>query len=246
MVPMNPILMALLASVLISLISLLGLLFIKIRKNKLKGELLTLVGIATGALLGDAFLHLIPESTAIIDSEKAGLMIILGILIFFSLEKILKWRHCHDVDCDEKNELPWISILADSIHNLIDGLIIGSSFLISIPIGISTSLAVLVHEIPQEIGDFAVLIHSGFSIKKAAWLNLASAFLSVFGVLIIWMVKDIVKIQGELMAITAGGFIYLASSDLIPELHRHENKIKQSIWQMISVLTGLGIMYFLL
>ncbi len=246
MVPMNPILLALLASGLISLVSLLGILFIKIKKNRLKGELLTLVGIATGALLGDAFLHLIPESMAIINSEKTGLMIITGMLIFFSLEKILKWRHCHDIDCDQNKELVWISLLADSIHNLIDGLIIGSSFMISIPIGISTSLAVFMHEIPQEIGDFAILIHGGFSAKKAALMNLGSAFLSVLGVLVIWLISDIGKIQGELMAITAGGFIYLAASDLIPELHRHENKIKQSLWQMISVLIGLGIMYFLL
>lgn len=243
---MNPILLALFASGLISLVSLLGILFIKIKKNRLKGELLTLVGIATGALLGDAFLHLIPESMAIINSEKTGLMIITGMLIFFSLEKILKWRHCHDIDCDQNKELVWISLLADSIHNLIDGLIIGSSFMISIPIGISTSLAVFMHEIPQEIGDFAILIHGGFSAKKAALMNLGSAFLSVLGVLVIWLISDIGKIQGELMAITAGGFIYLAASDLIPELHRHENKIKQSLWQMISVLIGLGIMYFLL
>lgn len=246
MVPMNPILLALLASGLISLVSLLGILFIKIKKNRLKGELLTLVGVATGALLGDAFLHLIPESMAIINSEKTGLMIITGMLIFFSLEKILKWRHCHDIDCDQNKELVWISLLADSIHNLIDGLIIGNSFMISIPIGISTSLAVFMHEIPQEIGDFAILIHGGFSAKKAALMNLGSAFLSVLGVLVIWLISDIGKIQGELMAITAGGFIYLAASDLIPELHRHENKIKQSLWQMISVLIGLGIMYFLL
>jgi len=246
MVPMNPILLALLASGLISLVSLLGILFIKIKKNRLKGELLTLVGVATGALLGDAFLHLIPESMAIINSEKTGLMIITGMLIFFSLEKILKWRHCHDIDCDQNKELVWISLLADSIHNLIDGLIIGNSFMISIPIGISTSLAVFMHEIPQEIGDFAILIHGGFSAKKAALMNLGSAFLSVLGVLVIWLISDISKIQGELMAITAGGFIYLAASDLIPELHRHENKIKQSLWQMISVLIGLGIMYFLL
>jgi len=245
-VPMNPILLALLASGLISLVSLLGILFIKIKKNRLKGELLTLVGVATGALLGDAFLHLIPESMAIINSEKTGLMIITGMLIFFSLEKILKWRHCHDIDCDQNKELVWISLLADSIHNLIDGLIIGNSFMISIPIGISTSLAVFMHEIPQEIGDFAILIHGGFSAKKAALMNLGSAFLSVLGVLVIWLISDISKIQGELMAITAGGFIYLAASDLIPELHRHENKIKQSLWQMISVLIGLGIMYFLL
>ncbi len=238
--------MALTASVLISLVSLLGLLFIKIRKNKLKEELLTLVGIATGALLGDAFLHLIPESTAIISSKKTGLMIIIGMLIFFSLEKILKWKHCHEIDCKSEHQLAGISIVADSIHNLIDGLIIGSSFIISIPIGISTSLAVLMHEIPQEIGDFAVLIHSGFSVKKASLFNLVSALLSVVGVLIIWIVKDISNIQGELMAITAGGFIYLAASDLIPELHRHESKIKDSLWQMFSVLIGLGIMYFLL
>ena len=118
--------------------------------------------------------------------------------------------------------------------------------MISVPIGVSTSLAVLMHEIPQEIGDFAILIHGGFSVKKAGLFNLASALLSVVGVLIIWIVKDISSIRGELMAITAGGFIYLAASDLIPELHRHENKIKQSLWQMISVLIGLGIMYFLL
>jgi len=243
---MNPILMAIIASILISLVSLLGLLFIKIRKNRLKGEILTLVGVATGALLGDAFLHLIPESMAIINAQKTGLMVITGILIFFTLEKILKWRHCHDIDCDQKNQLATISILADSIHNLIDGLIIGSSFMISVPVGISTSLAVFMHEIPQEIGDFAILIHGGYSVKKACLLNLSSALLSVVGVLIIWLVKDIAKIQGELMAITAGGFIYLAASDLIPELHRHESKIKESLWQMLSVVTGLGIMYFLL
>jgi zinc and cadmium transporter len=138
-----------------------------------------------------------------------------------------------------------MSLAADSIHNLIDGLIIGSSFMISTPLGISTSLAVLLHEIPQEIGDLAILVHSGYTPKKAALMNLSSALFSLMGVLTVWIVGSGVNLHEELIAVTAGGFIYLAASDLIPELHRHQSKIKDSIWQLIMVSLGIGIMYFL-
>ncbi|MFA5025148.1 MAG: ZIP family metal transporter [Candidatus Shapirobacteria bacterium] len=242
---MNPILIAAGVSLLMSLLSLTGLFFFKVRKNILKRELLTLVGLATGALLGDAFLHLIPESMKIIESEKTGLMIIIGIMIFFVLEKILKWRHCHNVECDQKSHLGEMSIAADSIHNLIDGLIITGSFGVSVPTGIATSLAVMLHEIPQEIGDLAILIHSGLSLKKASLMNLSSALFSLIGVAMVWIIGNKVNINGELMGLTAGGFIYLAASDLIPELHRHQSQIRETIWQLITVIFGIGIMYFL-
>ena len=204
-----------------------------------------MVGLATGTLLGDAFLHLIPEATQINGADKVGLWVIGGIIIFFILEKILRWRHCHNIECHQENQLVWISLTTDSIHNLIDGLIIGSSFMISIPLGISTSIAVLLHEIPQEIGDLAILVHGGFSLKKAALVNLLSAFFSLFGILLAWIMGSKINLQGELAAITAGGFIYLAASDLIPELHRHESKIVESIGQLMAVFVGIGIMYFL-
>lgn len=237
--------MAVTVSLLMSLVSLVGIIFFKVKKKLLKEELLALVGVATGALLGDAFLHLVPEALEISGAKETGLGIIIGIMVFFILEKLLKWRHCHEIDCHQKNSLAGMSLMADSIHNLIDGLIIGSSFLISIPLGISTSLAVLLHEIPQEIGDLAILVHSGYPLRKAALMNLSSAFFSLLGVLIVWILGSNVNIHEKLIAITAGGFIYLAASDLIPELHRHQSKVWESVWQLISVTFGIGIMYFL-
>lgn len=240
---MNPVVAALIFSSLISLVSLVGILFFKIKKFRAE-ELLILVGVATGALLGDAFLHLIPEAAEGKSLEEIGTGVIVGILIFFILEKILRWRHCHEIECQDKRSVAGISLMADGVHNFIDGLIIGGSFLTSWKLGIATSMAVLMHEIPQEIGDLAVLVHSGMPLKKAALMNLLSALLSIMGVIIVAIGGQEI-FGGQLVAITAGGFIYLAASDLIPELHRHESKIKTSLGQLISVLVGVGIMYFL-
>lgn len=243
---MNSISMAILASILMSMISLVGVIFFKVRKKVLKEELLAMVGLATGALLGDAFLHLIPEAVEMVNPNEVGMWAIGGIMIFFILEKFLKWRHCHDVDCHEESQLALMSLAADSIHNLIDGLIIGSSFMVSIPLGIGTSLAVLMHEIPQEIGDLAILVHSGLTLKKATMMNFSSAFFSLLGVILVWIVGSKVNIYGQLMGLTAGGFVYLAASDLIPELHRHQSKNRDSFWQLITVTLGIAIMYFLI
>jgi zinc and cadmium transporter len=241
---MNSLLLAILASIVISLISMIGVVLFKVRKKLLKEELISLVGLATGALLGDAVLHLIPEAFDSGKEASLGLWIIGGMLIFFCLEKFLKWRHCHNIDCHQEKQLAWMSLATDSIHNFIDGLIIGGSFLSSIPLGISTSLAIVLHEIPQEIGDLAILIHGGFSIKKASLMNLMTAFFNLAGVLVIWTIgRDFDR--SYLLALTAGGFIYLAASDLIPELHRHESRLKQSLWQLITVILGVVIMYLL-
>lgn len=242
---MNPIVMAIIVSIAISLLSLLGVVFLKISRKTLRGNLLTLVGLATGALLGDAFLHLIPESINTSNPENSGLGVIVGIIIFFVLEKILKWRHCHEIECQNEKNLAGISLIADSIHNLIDGLIIGGSFLVNPSLGMTNSIAILMHEIPQEIGDLAIMVHSGMSLKRAAGLNLISALFSLIGVIAAAVIGRGVLISGSLMSITAGGFIYLAASDLIPELHRHQSKIGESLWQLLSVSLGIGIMYFL-
>jgi zinc and cadmium transporter len=242
---MNSLLLAILASITISFISLSGILLFKVRKKLLKEELISLVALATGALLGDAMLHLIPEA---FDSGKGaylGMWIIGGMLTFFCLEKVLKWRHCHDIDCHQEKQLAWMSLATDSVHNFIDGLIIGGSFLSSTALGISTTLAIVLHEIPQEVGDLAILVHGGFSLKKAGLMNLMTAFFNLAGVLVIWILGKNFD-QSNLLALTAGGFIYLAASDLIPELHRHESQLKQSLWQLIMVILGVVIMSLLL
>ncbi len=242
---MNSIVIAFAASLIISLFSLLGLLFFKFKKRIGNEEILILVGIAVGALLGDAFLHLIPEAWNNM-GEKTGLWVIVGMVLFFILEKIIKWHHCHEPECNQKENIAGVSVFADSLHNLIDGLIIGVSFLTNTTLGISTSIAILMHEIPQEIGDFAILIHSGWPMKKAALVNLLSALMSSVGVLLAVIFKEKLVFMNELLLIAAGGFIYLAGSDLIPELHRHENS-SNKIWsQLISLSIGVGIMYFLL
>jgi len=240
---MNSLLMAILASIAISLISLLGIVIFKLKKISIKGKIISLVGLATGVLLGDAFLHLIPEAFES-GGNRIGIWIIGGMLVFFCLEKFLKWRHCHEVDCHEEEQIAWMSLSADSVHNFLDGLMIGGSFMSSPALGISTSLAIILHEIPQEIGDMAILIHGGFSVKKAALTNLLTAFFNLAGVLVIFLIGKGIR-ESSLLALTAGGFIYLAASDLIPELHRHESRAKQSLWQLITVSLGIGMMYFL-
>jgi len=242
---MNLLLMSILSSLLISMVSLIGVLGFKIKKSLLKEELLTLVGLATGALLGDAFLHLLPESFEINGQKISGVLTIGGMLIFFALEKFLKWRHCHETDCHPEKKLAGMSLIADGVHNFIDGLIIGGSFMSSQALGIATSLAVLMHEIPQEMGDLAILVHSGYSLKKAAWLNFLSGGLSILGVITIWLLGKNSGLQNYLIPITAGGFIYLAASDLIPELHRHESKFKESLWQLVTVAIGVGVLFLI-
>lgn len=242
---MNLMIASVIASLLISLVSLVGILGFKLKKKLLREELMTLVGLAAGALLGDAFLHLLPESIEINGARTSGLMVIGGMLIFFALEKFLKWRHCHETECRPEKKIATMSLVADGIHNLIDGLLIGASFMNSIELGITTSMAVLLHEIPQEIGDLAILLHSGLPLKKAALLNLLSGSLSLLGVIIVWTLGSQGRWQSFLIPITAGGFIYLAASDLIPEMHRHENKIKESLWQLITVGLGVGLLFLI-
>ena len=171
-----------LASVfLVSAVSLIGVVTIFFGEKKINNVLRLFVSFSVGALLGDAFIHLIPE--AFEDGDMlVSVSILGGIITFFILERFIHWRHCHEVGCEEHGHaLPYMILMGDGLHNFIDGVIIGASYLVSIPVGIATTLAVIFHEIPQEIGDFGTLLYSGYSKTKALLLNFASGLIAVVG-----------------------------------------------------------------
>ncbi|MDD5773269.1 MAG: ZIP family metal transporter [bacterium] len=232
----------------VSLISLIGIFFISLNEERLKFILLFMVSFSVGGLFGDAFIHLVPEA---FKNSGNGLLvsifIILGILVFFALEKFFAWRHCH-LPTSEKHPHPiaLMNLFGDGLHNLIDGMVIGASYLVSPSIGFTTTLAVIFHEIPQEIGDYSILIYGGFSKKRALLMNFLSALTAIVGAIISLLIgPKIESYSAFLIPLTAGGFIYLAGSDLIPELHK-ETKLKRSIWQFVGIVSGVGIMVLLL
>jgi len=225
----------------VSLISLVGVFSLSLREDILKKYINFFISLAIGALLGDAFIHIIPEiMESGVNTSLVSVLIISGIILFFIIEKFIHWHH-HGEDKEEDHIHPVgkLVLFTDGFHNLIDGAIIGASFLVSIPLGIATTLAVILHEIPQEIGDFAVLIHSGYSKNKALWFNFLSASASFLGLIIVFIFGNIIEGASIwFMPIAAGGFIYIAVADLIPELHKTRN-IKHSVIQIIIITLGV-------
>lgn len=230
----------------VSLVSLAGLITLSIRAEKLKQVLIYLVSFSAGALFGDAFLHLLPEMIESGFTISSSLSILAGILIFFILEKVVCWQHCHlPITKTHVHNFAYMNLLGDALHNFIDGLIIAASYLISIPTGIATTLAVIFHEIPQEIGDFGVLLHGGFSKIKALALNFITALSAVIGVIAGLLFSSMQGTTSFIVGTAIGGFIYIAGSDLIPELHKHSG-LRKSIIQIISFILGIVIMIALL
>lgn len=228
----------------VSLVSLIGVFSLSFKEEILKKYISLFVSLAVGALLGDAFIHLIPEAFENSSNPlSVSLLIILGILAFFIIEKFLHWHH-HEDDTEKNHIHPAgkLILFTDGFHNLIDGIIIGVSFLISIPIGIATTLAVILHEIPQEIGDFAVLVHSGYDKKRALYLNFLSALMAFVGVFLALIFGSVAETFSLLiLPIGAGGFIYIALADLIPELQKTKNS-KHSFFQILTVSLGVLVM----
>ena len=239
---------ALLSVAIVSLISLIGVFFLGIKQEKLRKILIYLVSLSAGTLLGDAFIHLIPESFQGLENKVfPSVFILSGIILFFVLEKMIHWRHCHELASENHpHPFSYMILAGDSLHNFIDGMIIAASFLISVPVGIATTIAVIFHEIPQEIGDFGSLIYGGFSKAKALAFNFLSASAAILGVLAVFLINiDSVAVSNFLVPFAAGGFIYIASSDLIPELHKSTGN-SRSIVQLALFLAGIGIMLILL
>ena len=234
---------------LISLISLIGIVALSIKVDRLKKFLIYLVAFSAGALFGDAFLHLLPEMIEEgLFSLTSSFLILGGILLFFFVEKVIHWHHCHHVgdNCEHVHSFAIMNLVGDGVHNFIDGIIIAASYLVSLPVGIATTIAVALHEIPQEIGDFGILIHGGFSKARALFWNLASALLAVLGAVITLLVDRIVEnVEIYLVPLAIGGFIYIAGSDLIPELHKEEDTGK-SLLQLIALALGILAMAALL
>ncbi len=195
-------------------------------------------------MFGDAFIHLLPESFEELGANlSASLYVILGILVFFVVEKFLRWRHCHIPTSEEHlHPMVTINLVGDGVHNFIDGMLVAASYMVSLPIGITTTLAVVLHEIPQEVGDFGVMIHGGLSVRRALGFNFLSALAAVLGAVLALIVgSEVSGFSLFLLPVTAGGFLYLAGSDLIPEL-QHEVKASKSLLQFVMILLGVGMM----
>jgi zinc and cadmium transporter len=225
----------------ISLLSFAGVFTLTVRDKLLTSVLFGLVGFSAGALMGGAFLHLLPEALTHSDSVPIFLFVIAGFTVFFLLEKILYWRHCHEGKCPI-HMFTYLNLIGDGVHNFLDGVIIAVSFLTSFPLGIATTAAVTAHEIPQELGDFGVLVYGGLTKLKALFYNFASALTAVAGAMTGYFLNTYAEnLTSPLIPFAAGGFLYIAASDLVPELHKQPD-FKKSITSFALFLVGLGFM----
>ncbi len=230
----------------VSLISLISIFTLGIKQERLQSILLYLVSFSAGALLGDVFIHILPE---IMQGEAAlqnGSYVLFGIMLFFVLERLLMWHHSHSSHEEEIHSVVYLTIVGDALHNFLDGVAIAAAFLISIPVGIATATAVIFHEIPQEIGQFAILVHGGWSRKKALLYNFFSALTAIAGALVVLVfAQAFQEAPAVLLGLSAASFIYIAMSDLIPELHK-EPSIRRFILQIMWMTAGIGVMASLL
>jgi zinc and cadmium transporter len=201
----------------------------------------SLISYATGTLLGAALIGMLPRALEHTQQPNKILMVLLfGIIVFFILEKLVIWRHCHDHQCEIHAAAGPLILFGDAFHNLVDGIVITASFLISIPLGVATGLAVIAHEVPQEVGDLAILLESGYSRYKALLYNILSSLTTLPGAVIAYIyLKEMLVIVPYVLALSAASFLYIAMSDLIPTLHRKIG-IKANIAQFILMLAGIG------
>jgi len=229
------------ATILVSLVSLIGILTFALKKELFDRILILIVGFAAGGLIGGAFLHLLPEAIEKEASTNVFFYALLGFSVFFLMERYFHWRHCHEGVCDI-HIFTYLNLLGDGVHNFMDGLIIAASFLTDFRLGIITTLVVILHEVPQEIGDFGILIYGGFSRKKALFFNFICSLAAILGALAGYTLSAVMEnLSLFLISFTAGGFIYIGASDLIPELHRQKNPKKANV-AFVTFLLGLAFM----
>lgn len=225
----------------VSLISLVGIFALAIKDDLLGKILFIFIGFSAGALIGGAFLHLLPEALEKMPSMPVFYSLIFGIIVFFLMERYFHWRHCHEEGC-KIHAFTYLNLFGDSFHNFIDGMVIAASFLVSVKLGVVTTLAIILHEIPQELGDFGVLVYGGFSKKKALFYNFISALAAVLGAVFGYFIADYIKgVSGIILPFTAGGFIYIATSDLIPEIHKQKD-LRRSSQAFLAFLSGIIFM----
>lgn len=225
-----------------SLIAWIGVITFFCSENFLKKIIFPLVAFSAGALLGGAFLHMLPEAIeGSSDLTAVFLWAILGFSLFFLLEQFIHWHHCHRLPSEHKHPVTYLILVADGVHNFIGGLAIGSAFLVDIKLGVITWLAAAAHELPQEIGDFGILIHGGWKKMKALVVNFISALTIVVGGLVAYLLAGKFSII-YLLAFAAGNFIYIASSDLIPEI-KHSDKLKHNLLHFFAFTCGILLLW---
>jgi zinc and cadmium transporter len=199
-----------------------------------------LLSYATGTLLGAAFLGMIPHALQQAVPFAVSATVLAGIVAFFLLEKIVIWRHCHDLECEVHGTAGPLILIGDAFHNFVDGFVIAAAFLTSVPMGIAASLAVIAHEIPQEVGDFAILLDNGYSKKRALVLNMLSSLATLPGAVIAYFFLGAVQEAIPfILALSAASFIYIAVADLVPSLHR-QGGLRSVLIQLILMLAGIA------
>src|SRR5574341_299020 len=235
--------------ILVSLVSFVGVVTLYLRPKILDKILFGLVSFAAGALLGAAFLDLLPEAL----EQTGGLIFVyalIGVLIFYIIETFLYWYHCHyghhhhHATHHKVHPFAWLNLFGDAVHNFVDGMIIAAAYLASIPVGIATTVAVILHEIPQELGDFGILIFGGISRAKALFFNFLSALTAVLGAVLVYNFSATLNLSAFLVPFAAGGFIYIASADLLPELHKERN-VNKAVIQLFFFLLGVAVLWIM-
>jgi len=229
------------STILVSLGGILGVVSFWVKRDVLDKALLFLVSLSAGAFIGGAFMHLLPEAAEQLESETLFFITLVSFVLFFLIEKVLHWRHCHKGHCDV-HSFGEMNLFGDAFHNFLDGLIIAAAYSTSTTVGIATTLAVALHEIPQEIGDFGVLLFAGWSRKKALISNYIVAATAIVGGIMGYFFTAFPHISPILMAFAAGGFIYVASSDLMPEI-RKETNVRKSLLSFGVFILGILLMY---
>lgn len=240
---------SILATVAVSLVSLVGVSLLALGERRLQRYLSLIVAFAAGTLLGDVFIHLLPEALESIyaqgDESVWGLYVLGGFVGSFVIERFVHWHHCRH-EGHHAHRMATMNLVGDSVHNLFDGVAIAAAFAVSAPVGIATTVAIILHEIPQELGDFGVLLYSGYSRRRALLANLVTALTSILGAIIASVMIDTVEaIEIPLILIAAGNFVYIAATDIMPELNRHDS-VKRGLAHLGALVVGIVSMYLLL
>lgn len=236
----------LVATLSISIIAAVGSVLLFMQRAQLQRILYALVSLSAGTLLGAAFFHLLPESLEDGPVESTLITVVVAFVSFYLIEKFVLWHHCHEADCEhDRKSLGHMNLLGDSIHNFLDGLIIAAAFIADPALGVVTTIAVASHELPQEIGDFGVLLHAGWKYQRALVANVLVALTVVAGGIVGFFLSEASEeLAHMMMPFAAGAFLYVAASDLIPETRRH-NRSHRSWIGLTIFFVGLLLMYLL-
>ncbi|PIY79419.1 MAG: ZIP family metal transporter [Candidatus Pacebacteria bacterium CG_4_10_14_0_8_um_filter_43_12] len=229
---------------LISFASLTGAVTLILNQHRLQSILLMLVSLSAGTLMGGAFLHLLPEAIGHLPAQSVFLTTLIAFVGFFFIERVLHWHHCHK-ERHERKILGAMNLTGDTVHNFLDGLILAAAFSVDVKIGFATAIAIALHEIPQEVSDFGVLLHSGWEKKRALLTNYLVSLTIVAGAVIGFLLAEQAEaLSFWLMPVAAGGFIYIAAADLMPEI-RQEKDLGKSLLHMTIFITGVFLMFLM-